>query len=432
MNETIGLLKTDVERAIGFKIKTTTEAKAFHKLLVEKTNSTVSLSTIRRFWGLIPQRKPNQHTLDELSKFIQYQSFYDYSKNKSQFATWFDVMEIHKLKFKKKLKKEDFDLIERHYNIHGSTLFVMNLIEVAIFNKNWPYVFDLFNPRKLNIIENKGVISNFTAKLANLTLLFLKHLPENEFNTAVNQLILNKNFKNYCVYVFVDVINLNNFYGDILHNIKNTNIDVQENTFLDLILGLRSFLCEKPIPRVSVSETDIKLFPEVLVGRYYGYLIIYNSIHSHEEAEELAWNQYLNKITNSKIKRHLLHEFVLHLLLIRQFDKLEYILENFHDDIFDYIHIHSYLDGFIFNLIDVIISLKTNDKSRAKTIFSHLDIDKITDSSYCDYYLIFYYLVGYHLPQNSTHQKHCGEQYKKIANQSGFTLFNRSYLKNYF
>ncbi len=432
MNETIGLLKVDVERAIGFKIKTTTEAKAFHQLLVEKTNSTVSLSTIRRFWGLIPQRKPNQHTLNELSKFIQYQSFYHYSKNKSQFATWFDVMEIHKLKFKKKLKTEDFDLIERHYNIHGSTLFVMNLIEVAIFNKNWPYVFDLFNPRKLNIIENKGVISNFTAKLANLTLLFLKHLPEHEFNTAVNQLILNKNFKNYCVYVFVDVINLNNFYGDILHNIKNTNVDVQENTFLDLILGLRSFLCEKPIQRVSVSETDIKLFPEVLIGRYYGYLIIYNSIHSNEEAEELAWKQYLNKINSSNKKRDLLHEFVLHLLLIRQFDKLEYILENFHDDIFDYVHIHSYLDGFIFNLIDVIISLKTKDKSRAKNIFSHLDIHKITDSSYCDYYLIFYYLVGFNFNQNTAHQKHCKDQYEKIADQSGFILFNEGYLKNYF
>ena len=70
------------------------------------------------------------------------------------------------------IKKEDFDLIERHYYIHGSTLFVMNLIEVAIFNKNWPYVFDLFNPHKLNIIENKGLISNFAAKLANLTLIF--------------------------------------------------------------------------------------------------------------------------------------------------------------------------------------------------------------------------------------------------------------------
>ena len=67
----------------------------------------------------------------------------------------------------------------------------MNLIEVAIFNKNWPYVFDLFNPRKLNIIENKGLISNFDAKLANLTLMFLKHLPEHEFYTAVNQLTIN-------------------------------------------------------------------------------------------------------------------------------------------------------------------------------------------------------------------------------------------------
>ena len=146
----------------------------------------------------------------------------------------------------------------------------------------------------------------------------------------------------------------------------------------------------------------------------------------------MVWKQYLNKINSSNKKRDLLHEFVLHLLLIRQFDKLEYILENFHDDIFDYVHLHSYLDGFIFNLIDVIISLKTNDKSRAKTIFSHLDIDKITDNSYCDYYLIFYYLVGYNLHQNTTRQKQCGEQFKKLAKESGFNLFNRNYLKNYF
>ena len=39
MPEISELLKIDVERAVGFKIKSTTEAKNLHKLLIEKTNS---------------------------------------------------------------------------------------------------------------------------------------------------------------------------------------------------------------------------------------------------------------------------------------------------------------------------------------------------------------------------------------------------------
>lgn len=152
MSEISELLKKDVERAVGFKIKSTTEAKDLHQLLIEQAYSTISLSTIRRFWGLIPARKPNKNTLNELACFLQYKSFLDYSKQKTENNQWFDTIKINSLKFKSSLTLEDFKLIERHYKGYNSTLFVVNIIENGIHNKNWQVVFDLFNPKRNNLI----------------------------------------------------------------------------------------------------------------------------------------------------------------------------------------------------------------------------------------------------------------------------------------
>jgi len=43
-------LKIDIEREIGFKILSTTEAKVLNDLLLENHIYDLSLSTIRRFW----------------------------------------------------------------------------------------------------------------------------------------------------------------------------------------------------------------------------------------------------------------------------------------------------------------------------------------------------------------------------------------------
>ena len=90
------------------------------------------------------------------------------------------------------------------------------------------------------------------------------------------------------------------------------------------------------------------------------------------------------------------------------------------------------MDGLIFNLIDVAISIKNKDVKRAKTIFSNLPINKIMDDSYGDQYLLFYYLIGANLNHNNTIKQNYLGEYKKLATKSGFKLFDETYLMEYF
>ena len=129
MTEIQELLKRDVESSVGFKIKSTTEAKNLHKLLIEKQNSSIGLSTIRRLWELVPSRKPNQKTLDELAKFIDYKSFLDYNKHKSKDSNWIEILKINQLKFKKSLSKTDLDSLTSYFFNQQSPIFHINLIE---------------------------------------------------------------------------------------------------------------------------------------------------------------------------------------------------------------------------------------------------------------------------------------------------------------
>jgi len=125
----------------------------------------------------------------------------------------------------------------------------------------------------------------------------------------------------------------------------------------------------------------------------------------------------------------LIHEFLHHIILIKEFNKLETILVVYHDEVFDNRHVNSYLDRFIFNLIDTVVSLKNNEYKRAKNIFIHLETEKIKDNSYCDYYLIFYNIVGFHLFKN---KEIFLENYLIITKEAGFKLFNKNYIVNFF
>lgn len=78
------------------------------------------------------------------------------------------------------------------------------------------------------------------------------------------------------------------------------------------------------------------------------------------------------------------------------------------------------------------ISFKNNEKKRAKTIFTHLEIDKITNESYGDYYLIFYTIIGFHLHPKKVLQFHYQQNYHTITKQAGFNIFDSNYLDHFF
>ena len=429
MKELLGLLRTDIEHKIGFKINSKTESKIFHQLLLDDSNTYISISTIRRFFGLTTETKPNQNTLNKLSKFIGFNSFLQYSKNKNRYLTWFDETEIQKIKFKKKLDQQDFKLIQKHYKTTGSNFFVANLIETAITQKKWTYINEIMNPKNIFLMLKNTTTTSYTIKLAYFLALFLNNIPKNNYENTINELIKIVNFKQYCFYIYIDLININNNYGYILKTASLTKISKEEKLFINLISSLGVFLTTGEMNKIPYSNIETNCLPNVLIGRLYGYQIAYSIVTKNKNKEINKWDTYLKKLKASNNKRDLIHEFLHHMILIKEFNKLETILVVYHDEVFDNRHVHSYLDRFIFNLIDTIVSLKNNEYKRAKNIFIHLETEKIKDNSYCDYYLIFYNIVGFHLFKN---KETFLENYLTITKKAGFKLFNKNYIINFF
>ena len=426
-------LKIDVEKKIGFKISSTTEARALQNLLLEQDIYDLSLSTIRRFWGLIPHRKPNEKTLNALAVFLGYKTYLEYVTSKNRFEEWFNISQIQRLKSKDTLTKSDFKFIETLYRTESTTFVSVSLFEHAINFEKWNYIQDLLNPDNISLLQDNTDVSEYAAKQAYLLAIYLKSIPIAYFNAVIDKLIQIDGFRYYCVYLYVDIIHLNHRYGTIINKIIATvNKDKEEVLFLTLLKNLWNYLNGNRLRPVAFDEQELKKLPYVLIGRYYGYQILHNTLEGNDTAVAFYWKLFLNGINSETEIRQYLNEFINHLILAKQLQKLEYILENFYEAIMDNFHLHHYFDVFLFGLSDVIISYQSGNKKRANLVFANLDTSKIIYGSYCDYYLIFYNLIGYHLANDSQKKQSFKKDYVKLAHDARFFLFNEAYLKHYF
>lgn len=258
-------------------------------------------------------------------------------------------------------------------------------------------------------------------------------MPIGYFNTVIDKLIQIDGFRYYCIYIFVDIIHLNHRYGIIINKIIATvNKDKEEVLFLTLIKNLWNYLSGNSLKPVAFDKQELKKLPYVLIGRYYGYQILHNTLEEDDTAVEFYWKLFLDGINSETKIQQYLNEFIHHLVLAKRFKKLEYILDNFYDAIMDNFHLYHYLDVFLFGLIDVIISYQSGNVKRANVVFSDLDTNKIIYGSYCDYYLIFYNLIGYHLANDTPEKQNFKKDYINLVHDARFFLFNEAYLEHYF
>ena len=426
-------LKIDVEKEIGFKISSTTEARALQNLLLEQDIYDLSLSTIRRFWGLIPHRKPNEKTLNALAVFLGYKTYLEYVTSKNRFEEWFNISQIQRLKSKDKLTKSDFKFIETLYRTESTTFVSVSLFEHAVNFEKWNYIQDLLNPDNISLLQDNTDVTEYAAKQAYLLAIYLNSIPITYFNAVIDKLVQIDGFRYYCLYVYVDIINLNHRYGNIINKIIATvNKEKEEALFLTLLKNLWNYLNGNSLKPVAFDQQELKKLPYVLIGRFYGYQILLSTLEDYEIAVEKNWELFLNGIDSKTEIRQYLIEFINHLFLAKQFQKLDYILENFYEDIMDNFHLHHYFDVFIFGLIDVIISYQLGNAKRANLIFANLDTSKIIYGSYCDHYLIFYNLLGFHLANNAQEKQSFKKGYLNLAQKTRFFLFNEEYLEHYF
>lgn len=428
-------LRTDIEKKVGFKINTTTDVKSFLAILQEQTIDPISLSTLRRFWNLIPMRKSNNSTLDVLAKFLEYASYQEYVKKKNEYEKWYADAKLQNLKLKENLTADDFqflsDLIEKS---ESNTVFI-SLFEHAFYNQKWDYCNALFDENNISCFKNKLPINHFQTNVAYILFIFLYGISKESFVTNIEQLVANQNFRENVIYIYIDIMGLNKRYGIILKKIEKESLSAEERLFLNLLIGLKQYLNKSRELSVINNPTtnELQALPEVLVGRFYGYQMLCASQNQNKEKEEIVWNAFLSFIKKETHIRQYFHEFVHALLLLKRIQKLNYLLDNYFEEIIDQLHMHSYLDLFIYNLIDLMVSYLNKDLKRAHHIFKNLDttISKY-GAAYNDYYLIFYAITGYHLATNYKEKQLFKDEYLQHVALAKFKVFDEKYLETYF
>ena len=429
-------LRTDIEKKVGFKINTTTDVKSFFTILQKHTIDPISLSTLRRFWNLIPMRKSNNFTLDVLAKFLEYASYQDYVKKKNEYEKWYVDAKLQNLKLKKKLTVNDFQFLSELIEKSESNTFFISLFENAFYNQKWDYCNALFDEKNISCFKNKLPINHFQTNIAYILFMFLYGISKESFVTSIEKLVTNKNFRENVIYIYIDIMGLNKRYGIILEKIEKVSLSSDEQLFLKLLSGLKLYLnkSKELLPEINKpTKKELQSLPEVLVGRFYGYQMLSAAQNQNKEKEEIVWNDFLSFIKKETHIRQYFHEFVHALLLLKRIQKLNYLLDNYFEEIIDKLHMHSYLDLFIYNLIDVMVSYKNKDLKRTHHIFENLDtsISKY-GAAYNDYYLIFYKITKYHLATNYKEKQLFKDEYLQHVALAKFKVFDELYLESFF
>jgi hypothetical protein len=380
-------------------------------------------------------RKSNNSTLDVLATFLEFASYQDYVKKKNEYEKWYADAKLQNLKLKKYLNANDFQFLSELIEKSETNTVFISLFEHAFYNQKWDYCNALFDENNISCFKNKLPINHFQTNIAYILFIFLYGISKESFVTSIEKLVVNKNFRENVIYIYIDIMGLNKRYGIILEKIEKVSLSTEEQLFLKLLNGLKLYLSKsKELPKINKPATiELQSLPEVLVGRFYGYQMLCASQNQNKEKEEIIWNDFLSFIKKETHIRQYFHEFVHALLLLKRIQKLNYVLENYFEEVIDKLHMHTYLDLFIYNLIDVMVSFKNKDLKRANHLFKNLDttISKY-GAAYNDYYLIFYAITGYHLATNYKEKQLFKEEYQKHVALAKFKVFDELYLESYF
>ena len=426
-------LRTDIEIKIGFKIVSSSDIKIFVNILRENQIVDLSYNTLRRFWGLLPETKARQNTLNKLSLFLGYQSYLSYIREKNKFELWHTEVKLQRLKYQEDLTASDLNFINKIIKYQGSIHYFIALFEHAVQYEKWNYIQTLFNSKYFNLTgKNKIEALEFNVKIASLISIKLKSIPLNDFKKLMPNLIEITKFKENVLYIYVDLTNMNGRYGYLIDLIDKKKKEHQEKVFIQLLKGLVQFLNHGQTNKIRIDESTLMNLPVTLRGRYLGFQILYASQISDQNLEQYYWSLFFDLIAEENDIRNFLHEFIHHLLLAKRFKKLNFIMSKYYEDILDIFHVHNYLDVFIYDLIDAMFSLRSSDIKRAKIVFKNLYMDKILYDSYCDYYLIFYNITGYHLSDSQIEKNKFKQDYLNLKELFGFMIFSEDYLLHFF
>jgi len=408
-------LKEITEEKIGFRIKALKDSKRLSQIIAKENDVDISYNTIRRFFGVVKNVQASNFTLDTLSRFNSFENYSDFIVNHKLMYRWRQEFEISKIIH----RGEDDKLLEYiDRSISQTKSFNLKLIQIIrelLLIGNFNLIRRVFELKKMNA-DN----FNYDSKvLIGMSIGYLISVV-NKKNKAFNELVLNENFQDLVITIFVDYGNLRSYYSEIIKIIhtKSSRKDVQ--VFCEGILNLNLFLNKENSQSFYILKEEEDFHP-ILKSRIFAqYLLMEDS-----EIIIKLKNYYQKHLENGFIPIEYLFEINFTSILTRNFEVMKWIIEKIKPET-DYTFFYKYehYNNFIF--MKLIYYTKMNEYEKIAAIDKNLIIQRF--KSYEEMALLYHNICKFKWDND----KKYFESYMKIAKKINPGFFTKKYFFDYF
>jgi hypothetical protein len=408
-------LKEITETKIGFKIKSLKDSKRLSQIIAKENDIIISYNTIRRFFGVVKNVQASNFTLDTLSKFNSFENYSDFLINFKLRNKWRQEFEISKIIH----NDEDNKLLEYIDSSLGQkTSFNLKLIQIIrelLLIGNFNLIRRIFELKKMNAnnfnYDGKVLIGMSTGYLIRVV---------NTKDKAFKQLILNENFLDLVITIFVDYENLGTFYSEIIKTIRNNTSRKDIRIFCEGILNLNLFLSKKN-NKSFYSLKEENDFHPILKSRIFSQ----NMLRDDDDIISKLNNYYQKNQVNGLIPIEYLFEINFTSILTRNFEVMKWVIEKINPESeFTFFYKYEHYNNFLF--MKLIYYTKMNDHKKIAIIDKNLTIQRF--KSYEGVALLYHNIYKF----KWTNDDKYFAKYMKLAKKVNPEFFTKKYFFDYF
>lgn len=408
-------LREITESKIGFKIKNLKDSKRLSQIIALENDIEISYNTIRRFFGIVKNVKASNFTLDTFSKFNGFNNYSDFIINFKLRNKWQQEIETSKIIHR---GKEDELLAYVNHNIDQRNSFILKLIQIIrelILTENFALISKIFELKKMN--ANNFNYDNTV--LIGMSIGYLMRVIDIR-NKAFNQLILNENFQDLVITIYVDYGSLKIYYAKIIEIIYNKTSRKNVSVFCKGILNLNKYLNKENTNSYYILKEE-KDFHPILKSRIFAqYMLMGDS-----EIIIKLKNYYQKHLVNGFIPIEYLFEINFTSILTKNFKVMKWIIEKIKPES-DYTFFYKYEHYNNFLFMKLIYYTKINDHEKIASIDKNLIINRF--KSYEEIASLYYNIYKYKWLSDKKYLTN----YLKLAKKVNPSFFTKKYFLEYF
>ena len=414
----IDLLKKELELKLGQKIENRGDAELLANAIQETIDQQISYNTIRRFFGVSTNVKPNNNTLNILARFIGFKNYIHFTQTYS-FREKKNIAEIIYKAIYNQDNEEIISLIKRIKKTPEDFVsFIILLVRELIYNKKYHILNNIF---KLKEMEFNSFSYSEVLLIGNSTGLLLRKNPMDNYI-----LLKNRNFLQ-CVYSsFVDYSNINGFYGEWAKFVVRNKVNKEIIIFSDAILQLRKFLNQKKIQNdYEELAYSNKLHP-ILCSR----LLSLSFLNSPGQKTDETLSKYIK--SHSK-KKQIYVVYFYELFITAIYSKNIHLMKSLINimnvsRISTFTYQKDHLNMYYFMCLFYYQSIK--NKVEIKKYLKLININ-FFKSCYEDFINLLFQVFWYHQAKNKTTKESHRNKYLELAEKLNYPYFDEKFLLEY-